>query len=91
MSKFLTAAAVTEFDSEVKHAYQSMGKLRNTVTVRTGVVGEAYKFARMGQGIANQKASQADVTPMDVAHARQRRIWKTGMRQNTPIFLTNQK
>jgi hypothetical protein len=71
MSKFLTAAAVTEFDSEVKHAYQSMGKLRNTVTVRTGVVGEAYKFARMGQGIANQKASQADVTPMDVAHARQ--------------------
>ncbi len=71
MSKFLTQAAVTEFDSEVKHAYQSMGKLRNTVTVRTGVVGEAYKFTRMGKGLANQKATQADVTPMDIAHSRQ--------------------
>jgi hypothetical protein len=48
-----------------------MGKLRNTVTVRTGVTGEAYKFTRMGKGLANQKASQADVTPMDIDHARQ--------------------
>jgi hypothetical protein len=71
MSKFLTQAAVTEFDNEVKHAYQGMGRLRNTVTVRTGVVGEAYKFTRMGSGLANQKASQADVTPMDIEHSRQ--------------------
>ena len=71
MSKFLTAAAIIEFDSEVKHAYQSMGKLRNTVTTRTGVVGEAYKFTRMGAGVANQKATQADVTPMDIGHSRQ--------------------
>lgn len=71
MSKFLTLAAVTEFDDEVKHAYQGMGRLRNTVTVRTGVVGEAYKFTRMGSGLANQKASQADVTPMDIEHSRQ--------------------
>lgn len=71
MSKFLTAAAVTEFDSEVKHEYQGTKTLRDTVTIRTGVVGEAYKFTRMGKGLANQKASQADVTPMDVSHARQ--------------------
>ena len=71
MSKFLTQAAVTEFDNEVKHAYQGMGKLRNTVTTRTGVVGEAYKFTRMGKGLANQKATQADVTPMDIEHSRQ--------------------
>lgn len=71
MSKFLTAAAVTEFDNEVKHEYQGAGKLRNTVSVRTGVVGEAYKFTRMGKGLANQKATQADVTPMDISHARQ--------------------
>ena len=71
MSKFLSQAAVTEFDNEVKHAYQGMGRLRNTVTVRTGVTGEAYKFTRMGKGLANQKATQADVTPMDVEHARQ--------------------
>jgi len=70
MSKFLTNAAVTEFDSEVKHAYQASGKLRNTVSIRTGVVGEAYKFAASGKGLANQKASQADVTPMDVERSR---------------------
>lgn len=55
----------------VKHAYQAHGKLRGSVTLRTGVVGESYKFTRMGQGLANQKASQADITPMDVSHARQ--------------------
>ena len=71
MSKNLTNAAVTEFDSEVKHEYQGMKTLRETVTVRTGVIGEAYKFTRMGKGLANQKASQADVTPMDIAHDRQ--------------------
>jgi len=71
MSKFLTNAAVQEFDSEVKHEYQGMRTLRETVTVRTGVVGDAYKFTRMGKGLANQKASQADVTPMDISHGRQ--------------------
>jgi len=71
ISKFLTNAAVIEFDSLVKHNYQAYGKLRNTVTLRTGVRGESYKFTRMGQGLANQKASQADVTPMDISHARQ--------------------
>jgi hypothetical protein len=71
MSKNLTNAAVIAFDNEVKHEYQGAGKLRNTVTVRNGVVGESYKFTRMGKGLANQKASQADVTPMDISHARQ--------------------
>lgn len=71
MSKNLTNAAVIEFDNEVKHIYQGMRTLRNTVSLRTGVVGESYKFTRMGKGTANQKATQADVTPMDIAHARQ--------------------
>lgn len=71
MSKFLSNSAVQEFDAEVKHEYQGMGKLRNTVSLRTNVTGDAYKFARMGEGLANQKATQADVTPMDVSHARQ--------------------
>ena len=71
MSKNLTNAAVIEFDGEVKHEYQGMESLKSTVTVRTGVVGESYKFTRMGKGIANQKASQADLTPMDISHARQ--------------------
>tara|TARA_R100001480_G_scaffold40158_1_gene52916 strand:- start:692 stop:1555 length:864 start_codon:yes stop_codon:yes gene_type:complete len=71
MSKFLSNAAVQEFDSEVKHEYQGTKTLRETVTVRTGVVGDAYKFTRMGKGLANQKATQADVTPMDISHGRQ--------------------
>jgi hypothetical protein len=71
MSKFLTNAAVQEFDSEVKHEYQGMRTLRETVTIRTDVVGESYNFTRMGKGLANQKASQADVTPMDITHSRQ--------------------
>lgn len=71
MSKFLSNSAVQEFDSEVKHEYQAMQTLRQTVTIRTNVTGDAYKFARMGKGIANQKATQADVTPMDVGHSRQ--------------------
>lgn len=69
MSKFLSAAAKQEFDSEVKHAYQAEGdNLRNTVTLRTGVVGDIYKFRKMGKGMANQKSSSADVTPMDITH-----------------------
>jgi hypothetical protein len=69
MSKYLSSVASTEFDSMVKHAYQSAGKLRGAVTLRSGVVGDTYKFRKMGKGLANQKASQADVTPMDISHS----------------------
>ena len=69
MSKNLSAVARTEFDSEVKHAYQKSSKLRGTVTIRSGVVGDTYKFRAMGKGLANQKASQAIVTPMDISHS----------------------
>lgn len=69
MSKNLSSVARTEFDSEVKQAYQGMSNLRNTVKVRENVVGDTYKFRTMGKGLANQKASQADVTPMDITHS----------------------
>jgi hypothetical protein len=45
-----------------------MGLLKNAVTLRNNVVGDTYKFRRMGKGLANQKASSADVTPMNVGH-----------------------
>ena len=70
MSKTLSSAAQEEFDSEVKHAFQTAGGLRNTVTVRTGVVGDTYNFRKMGKGMANQKASQEDVTPMNITHSK---------------------
>jgi len=68
MSKTLSAVAVTEFDSMVKHAYQGMGLLKNAATLRNNVVGDTYKFRRMGKGLANQKSTSDLVTPMDVAH-----------------------
>ena len=70
MSKNLSSVAVTEFDNEVKHAYQGSGKLRNKCTLRTGVVGDTYKFRLMGKGAGNQKATAADVTPMDISHSQ---------------------
>ena len=68
MSINLSAVAVTEFDSMVKHAYANMGLLKNAVTLRNNVVGDTYKFRRMGKGLANQKASSADVVAMSVGH-----------------------
>lgn len=68
MSKNLSAVAVIEFDSMVKHAYQGMGLLKGAVTVRNNVVGDTYKFRRMGKGLANQKSTSDLVTPMDVGH-----------------------
>jgi len=68
MSKTLSAVAAKEFDSMVKQAYQGMGMLKNTVTVRNNVVGDVYNFRRMGKGLANQKSTADLVTPMDVGH-----------------------
>ena len=70
MSINLSSAASAQFDAEVKHAFQTAGKLRGSVRLRTGVVGDTYNFRTMGKGLANQKASQTDVTPMDIAHAK---------------------
>jgi hypothetical protein len=52
-------------------AYQQGGsRLRNTVRVRDGVVGQSDKFTRIGKGIANQKTRHGDVTPMGVDHGQ---------------------
>jgi len=68
MSKYLSSVAVTEFDSMVKHAYQGKGLLKPAVTLRNNVVGDTYKFRRMGKGLANQKSTSDLVTPMNVEH-----------------------
>lgn len=70
MSANLSSVAVTEFDSMVKHAFQTASLLRDTVTVRNNVVGETYKFRKMGKGVAAARGTtQSDVTPMDVGHS----------------------
>jgi len=68
MSKNLSPVAQQEFDNLVHHVYQGGSKLQGCTRLRSGVVGDIYKFRTMGKGLANQKASQADVTPMDVNH-----------------------
>ena len=69
MSKTLSTVAVIEFDSMVKQAYQGTGLIKKHVTVRNNVIGDTYKFRRMGKGLANQKSTADLVTPMDVGHA----------------------
>lgn len=71
MSKTLSAASIAEFDAEVKQAYQGSGKLRDTVRVRTGVVGGTHRFPKLGKGIATQRIPQTDVVPMNVQHSNQ--------------------
>lgn len=71
MSRTLSAAAIAQFDAEVKHAYQGSGLLRNTVRVRTGVNGSTHRFPKMGKGTASRRNPQTNVVPMNVAHTNQ--------------------
>ena len=70
MSRELSSVAVTQFDTETKHAFQSMGVLNGTTTERNGVDGNTYKFRKMGKGLAKQRtAPSADAVPMNVDHS----------------------
>ena len=70
MSKFLSDVARTEFDTNVKLAYQGGSKLRDTVEYRTGIVGDTYKFRLMGKGQGHQRTGSSSlVVPMDIAHS----------------------
>jgi Phage capsid protein len=69
MSVNLTSVAVTEFDAQVKAAYQKAGQLRRAVRVRTGVVGSTARFRRYAKGIATPRVPQTDVTPMNTLYA----------------------
>lgn len=71
MSKFLTDAAIQQFDDMVKHAYQEEGgALRKTIRVKTNVVGNQHKFPTMGKGMATARLPQTDVIPMNITHAK---------------------
>ena len=67
MSVNLPNVAVTEFESDVHAAFQSGGfKSKGAVRLRNNVVGATLQFPVSGEGIAQQKAIQADVVPMNV-------------------------
>lgn len=60
---------VRMYEAEVHVAYQQGGsQLRNTVRVKSGVVGESTTFPIIGKGEAKQKVRHADVEPMNVDH-----------------------
>lgn len=71
MSTSLSTAAIASFDQDVKHAYQDMGKLRDTVRVKTGVVGSTHRFPKLGAGLATRRVPQTDVIPMNLQHTNQ--------------------
>lgn len=71
MSTSLSTAAIASFDADVKHAYQDMGKLRDTVRVKTGVVGSTHRFPKLGAGLATRRVKQTDVVPMNLVHTNQ--------------------
>lgn len=68
MSQNASTNFVTSFDAMVKGAYQGEMKLRNTVRLKTGVVGSTHRFPKMGKGLAQPRVPQTDVIPMNVTH-----------------------
>ena len=69
MSKTLSTVIAEAFDSEVKNAYQSSGKLKNTVTFRDATGNGIYKFRRRGKAIATPRVSQTDAQLADISNS----------------------
>lgn len=67
MSINLPDVAIEEFAAEVHAEFQSSGfKTKSAVRLRNNVVGATLQFPVSAEGIAQQKAIQADVIPMNV-------------------------
>jgi len=56
---------IDSFDAEVKLAYQATKSLRDTVRVKTGVVGSTHRFSTAGAGVATQHNRGNDVVAMN--------------------------
>ena len=69
MSASIPVSFITQFESEVKLAYQRMGALLRGTTRETHVTGSTARFPKLASGIANQKARNGDITPLDLAHS----------------------
>lgn len=71
MARQVSAIAESMFDAEIKHVFQDVTKgLRETVRVKTGVVGATYNFPLMGKGMAHERVKYTDVTPMNVGYTQ---------------------
>jgi Phage capsid protein len=70
MSQQLSAIAQTEFDSQVKGAYQNGRTLRGCVRVKSGIVGSSAVFYRATRGQATPRVPQTDVRPMNTGYGQ---------------------
>ena len=71
MSVYLNEVAVTAFDEQVKQAFQGVGMLRGTVTIRNNVTGNEYRFQSIGKGIAHKRtAPSSDSIPMNIEYGK---------------------
>ena len=71
MARQVSAIAESMFDAEIKHVFADVTKgLRETVRVKTGVVGATYNFPLMGKGMAHERVKYTDVTPMNVGYTQ---------------------
>lgn len=68
MSQQLSTIAVTEFDAQVKAAYQIGRLLRGHVRVKPGVIGSSAQFRRSTRGQATPRVPQTDVRPMNTGY-----------------------
>jgi len=67
MSQQVSNVFIDSFDSEVKLAYQGTKSLRETVRVKTGVVGSTHRFPTAGAGVATQHNRGNDVVAMNAS------------------------
>lgn len=63
-------AAMYQYDTAVKLAYQGSGRLKSTVSLKTGVTGQSYYFRKFGSQVATQHSSSELITPADYAHSK---------------------
>jgi hypothetical protein len=69
MSTSVDTAFIKQYEREVKHVFQRQGGiLRNTVRLKTGVVGSSTTFQKIGSGMATTKARHGQITPMNQDH-----------------------
>jgi len=69
MSLALTEIEIQQFLSDAHAEFQSTGfLLEKTLRTQTGVKGAILNFPIFGQGVANQKAPQDDVSPLNISN-----------------------
>lgn len=71
MVQAVTTLFIDSFDSEVKLAYQGIKSLRDSVRVKTGVIGSTHRFPKAGKGVATQHNRGNDVIAMNAGRDKE--------------------